>query len=635
MVSRNVVFKEFVMFVDSSFTDTLSDFSDEEEQHEIGVEVELHDKDETEIVDNDVAHDDDVHHDIIVQHSPPVLQQQIRTIAVDRARRNTAAPKHLVEECDIVHYAFSCAEQVENNHEPSTYTKAVVSGDREKWIFAMQEEMQSHDKNGTWDIVCLPKQKKPVRCKWIFKRKEGLSPNEPPRYKARLVAKGFSQIPGVDYNDVFSPVVKHSSIRTFFGIVAMHNLELEQLDVKTAFLHGELDEEIYMEQPEGFIEPGKEAFVCKLKKSLYGLKQSPRQWYKRFDSFMMLNEFKRSDFDSCVYIKFVDGSPIYLLLYVDDMLISAKSKKQITALKAQLSSEFDMKDLGAAKKILGMEISRDRDSGLLFLSQQNYIQKVLHRFNMHDAKSVNTPIATHFKLSSNDCPSTDEDYEYMSRVPYSSVVGSLMYAMVCSRPDLSFAMSLVGRFMANPGKEHWKVVQWIFRYLRGTSGAYLKFGRTNEGFVGYVDSDFASSDLDKRRSLTGYVFTIGGCAVSWRATLQPIVAQSSTEAEYMAIAEACRESVWLKGLYAELCGDTTCMKLFCDNQSAIYLTKDQMFHERTKHIDVKYHYIRDVVAQGEIKVCKISTHDNPADMMTKPVSVAKFELCSDLVGITA
>jgi hypothetical protein len=168
---------------------------------------------------------------------------------------------------------------------------------------------------------------------------------------------------------VFSPVVKHSSIRTFFGIVAMHNLELEQLDVKTAFLHGELDEEIYMEQPEGFIEPGKEAFVCKLKKSLYGLKQSPRQWYKRFDSFMMLNEFKRSDFDSCVYIKFVDGSPIYLLLYVDDMLISAKSKKQITALKAQLSSEFDMKDLGAAKKILGMEISRDRDSGLLFLSQ--------------------------------------------------------------------------------------------------------------------------------------------------------------------------------------------------------------------------------------------------------------------------
>ena len=153
--------------------------------------------------------------------------------------------------------------------------------------------------------------------------------------------------------------------------------------------------------------------MCKLKKSLYGLKQSPRQWYKRFDSFMILNGFKRSEFDSCVYIKFVDGSPIYLLLYVDDMLISAKSKKQITALKAQLSSEFDMKDLGAAKKILGNEITRDGDSGLLFLSQHSYIKKVLHRFNMHDAKSVNTPIAPHFKLSSANCPNTDEDFEYM------------------------------------------------------------------------------------------------------------------------------------------------------------------------------------------------------------------------------
>jgi hypothetical protein len=388
-----------------------------------------------------------------------------------------------------------------------------------------------------------------------------------------------------------------------------------------------------MDQPEGFIVPGKEDLVCKLKMSLYGLKQSPRQWYKRFDSFMLSHGFKRSEFDSCVYIKFVNGSPIYLLLYVDDMLIAAKSKKDIAALKSQLSSEFEMKDLGAAKKILGMEITRDRNSGLLFLSQQNYIKKVLHRFNMHDAKSVSTPIAPHFKLSAEQCPSTDEDFEYMSRVPYSSVVGSLMYAMVCSRPDLSYAMSLVSRYMANPGKEHWKAVQWIFRYLRGTSNACLKFGKTDEGLVGYVDSDFAA-DLDKRRSLTGYVFTLGGCAVSWRATLQSVVAQSTTEAEYMAIAEACKESVWLKGLFAELCGDDTCINLFCDSQSAIYLTKDQMFHERTKHIDVKYHYVRDVVAKGKLKVCKISTHDNPADMMTKPVPVTKFELCSGLVGIT-
>lgn len=208
---------------------------------------------------------------------------------------------------------------MEHDSEPATYNEAVVSGDRVKWLSAMQEEMQSLEKNDTWDVVPLPKQKKAVRCKWIFKRKEGLSPNEPMSFKARLVAKGFSQIPDIDYNDVFSPVVKHSSICIFFGIVAMHDLELEQLDVKTTFLHGELEEEIYMDQPEGFIVPGKEEFVCKLKKFLYGLKQSPRQWYKRFDSFMISRGFSRSQYDSCVYIKFVDGSPIYLLLYVDDI----------------------------------------------------------------------------------------------------------------------------------------------------------------------------------------------------------------------------------------------------------------------------------------------------------------------------
>jgi len=387
-----------------------------------------------------------------------------------------------------------------------------------------------------------------------------------------------------------------------------------------------------MDQPEGFIVPGKEEYVCKLKRSLYGLKQSPRQWNKRFDSFMLAHSFKRSKYDSCVYIKHVNGSPIYLLLYVDDMLIAAKSKIEITKLKKLLSSGFDMKDLGSAKKILGMEISRDRKSGLLFLSQQNYIKKVLQRFNMQNAKAVSTPIAPHFKLSAAQCPSTDAKIEYMSRVPYSSAVGSLMYAMVCSRPDLSYAMSLVSRYMSNPGKEHWRAVQWIFRYLRGTADSCLKFGRTDKGLIGYVDSDYAA-DLDRRRSLTGYVFTVGSCAVSWRATLQSVVALSTTEAEYMAICEACKELIWLKGLYAELCGVESCISLHCDSQSAIYLTKDQMFHERTKHIDIKYHFVRDVIEEGKLKVCKISTHDNPADMMTKPIPVAKFELCSSLVGL--
>ena len=302
-----------------------------------------------------------------------------------------------------------------------------------------------------------------------------------------------------------------------------------------------------MDQPEGFVIPGKENLVCRLKKSLYGMKQSPRQWYKRFDSFMFSHSFKRSDYYSCVYLKTVNGSAIYLLIYVDDMLIAVKDKSEIAKFKAQLNKEFEMKDLGAAKKILDVEIIRHRNSGMLYLGQRGYIEKVLRRFNMHDAKPVSTPLAAHFKLSSALCPVSDDDIEYMSRIPYSSVVGSLMYTMVCSRPDLSHALSVVSRFMANPGKEHWKAVQWIFRYLRGTSSDCLQFGKSRDGLVGYVDSDYAS-DLDSRRSLTGYVFTIGGYAVSWKANLH------ATVALYMAISEACKEAIWLRGLYSELCG---------------------------------------------------------------------------------
>ncbi|KAG8483366.1 hypothetical protein CXB51_022321 [Gossypium anomalum] len=470
------------------------------------------------------------------------------SITKNRTRREIKPPKKYAE-ADLVAYALNVAEDIDANREPSNYSEAISCEDSEKWMFAMQEEMESLHKNRTWDLVKLPKDKKVIRCKWVSKKKEGTPGVKEPSYKARLVAKGYSQILGVDFTDVFSPVVKHSSIRALLSIVAMHDLELEQLNVKTAFLHGELEEDIYMQQPKGFIVSEKEDYVCLMKKSLYGLKQSPKQWYKRFDSFMTSHDFKRISFDSCVYFKKnSDGSFVYLLFYIDDMLIAAKDKGDIRKVKAQLSEEFEMKDLGPAKKILGMEILRDRKA------------------------------TAHFRLSSALSPQSDDEIEYMSHVPYSSAVGSLMYAMVCSRLDLLYAASAVSRYMTNPDKEHWKVVQWILRYLRGTTDVCLQFGRTENGVIGYVDTDFAR-DLDKRRSLTGYVFTIGGCAISWKATLQTIVALSTTEAKYMAITEPCKEAIWLKGLFSELNEDLQISTVFCDSQSAIFLTKDQMFHE--------------------------------------------------------
>lgn len=526
----------------------------------------------------------------------------------------------------------------DQSSDPGSYKEAITGNDKEKWEAAMKDEIDSLMKNNTWELVERPAKQRIVGCKWIFKRKPEVPGVEKARYKARLVARGFTQREGVDFNEIFSPVVKHTSIRVILSLVAAKDLELEQMDVKTAFLHGQLDEKIYMNQPEGFEASGKEQMVCLLKRSLYGLKQSPRQWYLRFDSFIVSNGYKRSSYDSCVYYNRTEsGQFIYLLLYVDDMLIASADLSEINKLKSLLSSEFEMKDLGAAKRILGMEIERKRSQRLLFLHQTSYIEKVLKRFNMQDAKIVTTPIAGHFKLSVSQSPNTDEELEHMRSIPYSNATGSLMYAMVCSRPDLAYAASMVSRFMGNPGKEHWLAVKWIFRYLKGTKSIGLIFGKTrseNGKLEGFVDADFAG-DVDKRRSLTGYLFTLYGNVVSWKANLQSIVALSTTEAEYIALTEAIKEAIWLKGFVSELEGEEVPGTVWCDSQSAVCLSKNQVFHERTKHIDVRLHFIRDIIAQGLVAVKKVAGEDNPADMLTKVVPGSKFAHCLDLVNIGA
>ena len=305
-------------------------------------------------------------------------------------------------------------------------------------------------------------------------------------------------------------------------------------------------------------------------------------------------------------------------------MLTAKSKEDIRTLKARLNNEFEMKDLGVAMKILEIGILRDRVVGRLSFSHKGYIEKVLHRFNMQNAKPVTTPLAAHFRLSFALCPQSDEKVNYMSRVPYSSEVGSLMYAMVCSSLDLAYAVSVVSRYMEILGKKHWKAFQWIMQYLHGSSSVCLQFGRTREGVVGYVGSDYAGY-LDKRRSLRGYVFTIEGCAISWKATLQSTVALSTTtKAEYMVVTEACRETLWLKRLFGELSEQLQISTLFCDSQSAIFLTKDHKFHERTKHIDVRYHFVNEIIACGDIVVSKVGTQNNLAVMMTKSLPIAKF-----------
>ncbi|GKV32108.1 hypothetical protein SLEP1_g40737 [Rubroshorea leprosula] len=515
--------------------------------------------------------------------------------------------------------------------EPETFQEVQSHKDKNCWIKAMQEEMNSLHKNNTYELVELPKGRKTLKNKWVFKlKKDG---DKIVRYKARLVVKGFSQKKGIDFDEIFSPVMKMSSIRVVLGLAASMNLELEQLDVKTAFLHGDLHEEICMDQPEGFEEQGKEHMVCKLKKSLYGLKQAPRQWYKKFDSFMMNHGYQRTNADPCVYIRlFPDGNFIILLLYVDDMLILGQDVEKICRLKEELSKSFDMKDLGPAKQILGMAITLDRKAGKLSLSQEKYVERMLERFNMKHAKPVSTPLANHFKLSKQSCPTTKEEKEKMSSIPYSSTIGSLMYAMVCTQPDIAHTVGVVSRFLSDPGKIHWEAVKWIFRYLRGTTKLCLTFGQTEPILKGYTDADMAG-DLDNRKSISSYLFTFAGGAVSWQSKLQKCVALSTTEAEYIATTKAGKEILWMKRFLQELGLKQKESVVFCDSHSAIDLSKNTMYHARTKHIDLRYHWLRLVTENKQFQLKKIHTNNNAADMMTKVLPKEKFEYCTTLAGM--
>ncbi|RVW26208.1 Retrovirus-related Pol polyprotein from transposon TNT 1-94 [Vitis vinifera] len=471
-----------------------------------------------------------------------------------------------------------------DGEEPESYEEAMRDENKIKWVDAMQDEMKSLHENHSYELVKLPKGKRALKNRWVYRVKQEEHTSQP-RYKARLVVKGFSQKKCIDFDKIFSPIVKMPSIRVVLGLTTSLDLEIEQMDVKTVFLHGDLDKEIYMEQAEGFIIKGKEDYVCKLKKSLYGLKQALRQWYKKFESVMGKQGYKKTTSDHYVFVqKFSDDDFVILLFYVDDILI------------------------------VGRNVSR--------------IDKLKKQFNMSKAKVVSSPLANHFKLSSRHNPSIDKEKEDMRKVLYASIVGSLMYVMVCTRPDIAYAVGVVSRFLSNPGRLHWEAVKWIMRYLRGTSKLKLTFGSGKPVLVGYTDSNMVG-DVDNRRSTSGYLMTFSGGVVSWQSRLQKCVALSTTETEYIVAAKACKELLWMKRFIHELGLKQQHYVVYCDNQSTIHLSKNSTFHARSKHIDVRYHWMRDVLNDNLFEFEKIHTNHNDSDMLTKSLPREKLEVfCS-------
>ncbi|KAL6322358.1 hypothetical protein AAG906_007911 [Vitis piasezkii] len=471
--------------------------------------------------------------------------------------------------------------------DPVTYQEAIHCPQFISWKEAMDDEMNSMYMNGVWDLVELPYGCKPVGCKWVFKTKRDSS-RKIERYKAKLVVKGYSQREGIDFKETFSLVSTKDSFRVIMAIVAHFDLELHQMDVKTSFLNGDLDEEVYMEQPTGFLEVGKEDLVCKLNKSIYGLKQASRQWYLKFDKIITQNGFKENTVDRCLYLRISGSSYIFLVLYVDDILLESNDPDLLIETKHMLSTHFDMKDLGEASYVLGIKILRDRANGVLKLSQRAYIEKILKRFNMHNCKSTKAPIVKGDKFSKARCPQNDDERE-MRTIPYSSVVGSLMYAQVCTRPDIAFVVGMLGRYLSNPESQHWKATKKVLRYLQGTKDLMLTYQRTSLlDVVGFCDADFAGC-IDDKKSTTGYIFMMARGA-----------------AEYVACYEACCHAMWMRNFISALGVNTRSIS-------------------RSKHIDVKFYFVKEKMAESLIDIEHMSTKSMLADPLTKGLPIITFQ----------
>ncbi|RVX10385.1 Retrovirus-related Pol polyprotein from transposon RE1 [Vitis vinifera] len=427
------------------------------------------------------------------------------------------------------------------------------------WRQAMVDEMAALHSNGTWDLVVLPSGKSTVGCRWVYAVKVGPD-GQVDRLKARLVAKGYTQVYGSDYGDTFSPVAKIASVRLLLSMAAMCSWPLYQLDIKNAFLHGDLAEEVYMEQPPGFVAQGESGLVCRLRRSLYGLKQSPRAWFSRFSSVVQEFGMLRSTADHSVFYHHNSlGQCIYLVVYVDDIVITGSDQDGIQKLKQHLFTHFQTKDLGKLKYFLGIEIAQSSSGG---------------PFPKEDRGAFRRPGR------------------------YRRLVGKLNYLTI-TRPDVSFPVSVVSQFLQSPCDSHWDAVIRILRYIKSTPGQGVLYeNRGHTQVVGYTDADWAGSPTD-RRSTSGYCVFIGGNLISWKSKKQDVVARSSAEAEYRAMALATCELIWLRHLLQELrFGKDEQMKLICDNQAALHIASNPVFHERTKHIEVDCHFIREKIASG-------------------------------------
>jgi hypothetical protein len=534
---------------------------------------------------------------------------QMRT----KSKNNIVKPKEFKD--GTVRYAAAIQNAKAVPENPKSHEEAIQYGE---WKKAMDVEYQALEKNQTWTLVPPKRGVNLIGCKWVFKVKRNAD-GSVERYKARLVAKGFKQKFGIDYLDTYSPVVKPTTVRVVLSLAVSRGWTMRQIDIQNAFLNGYLKEEVYMAQPPGYeSSQAPQHYICKLNKALYGLKQAPRSWHSRLTDKLQELGFRPSLADASLFILKQPSVTIYMLIYVDDIIIVSSSSAATDKLIKNLATEFALKDLGTLNYFLGIEVVPQQKG--VVLSQRRYAQELLLKAKMDKCKPISTPMAASEKISRDDGTFLKGE----EQLQYRSIVGGLQYLTI-TRPDLSFAVNRVCQFIQAPTDVHWGAVKRILRFLKGTAGHGLKIQRsTNDTLNAFSDADWAGSPED-RRSTSGFAVMMGQNLVSWSSRKQQTVSRSSTEAEYKAIANVTAEIIWLQSLLKELgIYQATPPVLWCDNLGATYLTANPVFHARTKHIEVDFHFVRELVARQALKVKHISSKDQLADIFTKALPKAPF-----------
>ena len=494
---------------------------------------------------------------------------------------------------------------------PHTVKQAMTSPNSELWARAMDEEMESLKENDTFTLTKLPEGKEVVGGRWVYALKSNADGSE--KYKARYVAKGFNQKFGIDYDETFSPTANLTSVRVLMQKAAQENMVLHQMDVKTAYLNAPIDFEIYMKQPEGYevTSENGDMLVCKLKKSLYGLKQSGRNWNRMLHDFLTENQFVQNPVDYCVYTREMNDQKVFILFWVDDIIIAASNEIVMKDVKEMLAAKFRMKDLGKLRHFIGIDF--EQSDHCVTMSQKRYVDRILTKFDMQDCKPRATPCET--KLNYTD------DCELMTDITkYREAVGSLLYLTTCTRPDLSFIVGKLSQYFSRPSLEQWTTVKHVLRYLKGTSDKQLCYTKGEElGLIAYSDANWAE-DASDRRSTSGYCVSLNpeGPLISWRSKKQCTVALSTCEAEYMSLAATIQECLYLVQLLQCIDGfHYTQPRVYEDNQGTIALAKNPVQRQRSKHIDIKYHFVRSNV-NDKIILEYCPTEQMVADVMTKP-----------------